>query len=86
MTRDSGPELAATRRALGISRDTLAGNLGRTPRWLMHIEEGRLPMSSDTATQITCALAAHAKDPGAVGAAFPGSDLTNRQLSNQEKI
>lgn len=82
MTRDTATELAAKRRALGISRDTLAAELGRTPRWLMHIEEGRLPMSSDLATHITCALTAHAKNPGFTAPTVPGSNLTSHQQSN----
>lgn len=83
-------QLAADRRDVGQSREQVGYLLRRTPKWVMFVEEGRIPFTQEIHDQIAWAIDQHAiyaKDPGAVvaaavDAAFPGSNLTSNQQSN----
>lgn len=83
-------QLASMRRQQGQTREQLSYLIGRTPRWLMFAEEGRIPLTEEVHDDIMRGLTVHmmhAKDPGAVvaaavDAAFPGSNLTSNQQSN----
>ena len=76
-------ELAARRRSLGLSRELVAVVFGRSTRWLMHIEEGRLPLSDDDARSLLMVLlAGEMTNPGYTAPTVPGSNLTSHQQSN----
>jgi len=78
-------QIAEMRRHQNLSREQVAQVLGRTPRWLMFVEEGRVPLTEQMHDAIVHALATHhlsTKAPGAVGAESQGLNLTSHQQSN----
>jgi len=78
-------QLARMRRDLDMTREMAARDIGRTPRWLMFIEEGRVPLTEEVRDEIVRALVTHrlrTKAPGTVGAEPKGLNLTSHQQSN----
>lgn len=78
-------QIAEMRRHQNLTREQLARVMGRTPRWLMFIEEGRMPLTEEAHDSIVHALATYrlsTKAPGAVGAESQGLNLTSHQQSN----
>jgi hypothetical protein len=81
----SAQQLAEMRRDQGLTRELMSRVMGRTPRWLMFIEEGRVPLTEEVHDDIVRALITHrlsTKAPGAVVAASQGLNLTSHQQSN----